>query len=105
MLVQKLLQTALLSSATIALLVSPTSYASKDISKASVYSAAGSVIVGITVSNAIEAVPVAISNAVIQNTNALSIGATETAPQSTNHEPLAISNDIVVAGPPPSHTQ
>ncbi|MDK2596250.1 hypothetical protein [Pseudoalteromonas obscura] len=107
------IKTALITGAALASLVfTPASIASDNASnashhtsQASKYSAltmGDSVVAGAAISTAVVAVPMVITGTVVLSGGMASIGVANAALDSKSSKPLPISDDVIIAGPPPS---
>ncbi|AOT11160.1 hypothetical protein [Pseudoalteromonas luteoviolacea] len=111
MIIQHLKQAALLSTA---LFLTQPSLASDNASNASTHgshaikysalAATDSLATTAAISTAIVAVPVMISGAVLLSGGAASVAIADNAFKSKKAQPLPISDDVIIAGPPPSNT-
>ncbi|KZN59813.1 hypothetical protein N473_02555 [Pseudoalteromonas luteoviolacea CPMOR-1] len=111
MIIQHLKHAALLSAA---LFITLPSFASDNASNASAHSshaikysalaATDSLATSATISTAVVAVPAVISGAVLLSGGAASIAIAGKAFESKKAQPLPISDDVIIAGPPPSNT-
>ncbi|MDK1288462.1 hypothetical protein [Pseudoalteromonas umbrosa] len=111
MIIQHLKLAAVLSAA---LFITLPSFASDNASNASTHSshaikysalaATDSLATGAAISTAVVAVPVVISGAVLLSGGVASMAIVDKTLESQKAQPLPISDDVIIAGPPPSNT-